>query len=129
MRHRESPGVVTLQMAGRMTQDNAPIAPKKSSPKHSYWGIASLAIAILLATEVAGVTSLLPAVGTLHLPEFVAVNIGQWSFQALFVSLLLAIVGLVKEQRKIYSILSLIILVMVIVIAAFIILGLSQLIF
>jgi hypothetical protein len=129
MRHRESPGVVTLQMAGRMTQDNAPIALKKSSPKHSYWGIASLAISILLAVEVAGVTSLLPEVGTLRLPAFVAANIGPWSIQALFVSLLLAIVGLVREQRKIYSILSLIILVMVMAMVAVIILGLAQLIF
>jgi hypothetical protein len=112
-----------------MAQDNAPIVPKKSAPKQSYWGIASLAIAILLATEVAGATSLLPVVGTLHLPALVAVNIGQWSDQALLVSLILAFVGLVKDQKKIYSILSLIIPVIVIVIVAFIILGLSQLTF
>jgi hypothetical protein len=109
-----------------MTQDNAPIAPKKS---RSYWGIASLSIAILLAIEVAGVTSLLPVIGTMHLPALVAANIGQWSDQAFLVSLILAIVGLVTEQKKIYSILSLMILVIVIVMVTFIILGLSKLTF
>jgi hypothetical protein len=112
-----------------MNQGNAPIAPKESSQKHSYWGTISLVITILLITEVAGATSLLPEVGTLHLPAFVAANIGQWSVQALFVNLIVAIAGLVSDQKKIYSILSLILLVIVVIIVVSIILGLSQLTF
>jgi hypothetical protein len=112
-----------------MTQDKAPIAVRKSSPTHSNWGIASLFIAIMLAIEVAGATSLVPGVGTLHLPALVAANIGQWSIQAFFVCLILAVVGLVRDKAKIFSILSLIILVLAIGIVALTILGLSQLTF
>jgi hypothetical protein len=113
----------------RMTQDKAHIAARKSSPKHSNWGIASLCIAILLAMEVAGAASLIPGIGTLRLPALVAANIGQWSIQAYFVGLILAIVGLVRDKAKIFSILSLIILVLAIGIVALIILSLSQLTF
>ncbi len=112
-----------------MTQDNAPIAARESSPKHSYWGIASLSIAILLALEVAGITSLIPGIGTLRLPAFVADNIGQWSIQAFFVGTILAIVGLLRDKAKVFSILSLIILVLAIGIVVLTILGLSQLTF
>jgi hypothetical protein len=109
-----------------LTQDNAPITPKKSTPKRSYLGIASLAISILLAVEVAGVTSLLPVVSTLRLPALVAANIGQWSIQAFFLDLMTAFAGLVYDQRKIYSVLSIIVLGMAVLIAASAILGLSQ---
>src|SRR5579864_775774 len=99
-----------------MTQDNSPLTPKKTFPKHSYWGIASLALSMVLAIEIAGATSLLPAIGTLHLPSLIAANIGQWSVQALFVSLILAFIGLLKDRKNIYSILSLVILAIDIVI-------------
>lgn len=127
--HREEPCLHWNGASRRMTQDKAPIAARKSSPKHSYWGIASLFIAILLAMEVAGVTSLIPGIGTLRLPALVAGNIGEWSIQAFVIGLILAIVGLVMDKAKIFSILSLIILVLAIGIVALTILGLSHLTF
>jgi len=112
-----------------MTQDNFPITPQKPFPKHSYWGIASLALSMLLAIVIAGATSLLPAIGTLHLPALIAANIGQWSAQALLVSLILAFIGLLRDRKNIYSILSLIILAIDIVIVGLTILGLAELTF
>jgi hypothetical protein len=112
-----------------MTQDYSPLTPKKPFPKHSYWGIASLTLSTLLAIEIAGATSLLPVIGTLHLPAFIAANIGQWSAQALLVSLILAFVGLLKDRKKIYLILSLVILAIDIVIVGLTILGLTKLTF
>ncbi len=112
-----------------MPQPSTPIPARKSSPKHSHWGIASLCVAVLLAPEIGGVVSFFPGVGTMRLPAFVADNIGPWSMQAYFVALVLAIVGLIRDRAKVFSILSLVILVLAVAIVGLVILGLSQLTF
>jgi|ERR1700690_695084 len=91
-----------------MTQDNNPIAPKEPAWKHSRWGIASLVIAILcmpvfLYTFVNNPSSF-------DLLGHIVYQIKIWLGLGFPVSLILALIGLVKDQKKNYSILSLFIL-------------------
>jgi hypothetical protein len=103
----ENPGVVDLQTEERMIEYNTPIATIESDWKHSRWGIISLAITLLfILAELPNVSLFIPSLTfeTFFLNYF---PIAFWLWPLFPISVILATIGFVHDQKKIYSIWSL----------------------
>jgi hypothetical protein len=91
-----------------MTQDNIPISPEESARKHMPWGIISLAISILfIMGELPSATGFVSPFW-IFFPYYVSIT--NWLWWGFPVSLILALIGLSEDRKKIYSIWSLSIL-------------------
>ena len=127
------PKKLVFQMS-EMPEDNEPIAPKESAWERSRWGIASIILLILMIiglflVEYLWWKSFQPSPLSLPLYSVLSHILGYIYF-GLFMgsslSLILALIGLAKDQMKIYSILGIAILSILIGLAIWVLSKLSD---